>query len=50
MTISSDSYSQPKRGWYRRNEIAITPWLFLAPGLAFFFVYVIAPIWQSLGL
>ncbi|WP_322893935.1 MULTISPECIES: sugar ABC transporter permease [unclassified Yoonia] len=50
MTISTDSYSQPKRGWYRRNEIAITPWLFLAPGLLFFFVYVVAPIWQSFGL
>lgn len=50
MTISSDSYSQPQRGWYRRNEIAITPWLFLAPGVFFFFVYVISPIWQSFGM
>ena len=23
-------------GWYKRNEIAITPWLFLAPGMLFF--------------
>ena len=22
--------TQPQRGWYKRNEIAITPWLFLA--------------------
>ncbi|MBQ2262570.1 MAG: sugar ABC transporter permease [Loktanella sp.] len=50
MTISSDSYTQPQRGWYRRNEIAITPWLFLAPGVFFFFVYVISPIWQSFGM
>ncbi|UWQ18793.1 carbohydrate ABC transporter permease [Jannaschia sp. M317] len=35
------------RSWYRRNEIAITPWLFLAPGLLFFAAYVIIPIFQS---
>ncbi|MBM2575988.1 sugar ABC transporter permease [Jannaschia sp. Os4] len=35
------------RGWYRRNEIAITPWLFLLPGILFFAVYVIIPIFQS---
>ncbi|WP_322891634.1 MULTISPECIES: sugar ABC transporter permease [unclassified Yoonia] len=50
MTISTDSYSQSPRGWYKRNEIAITPWLFLAPGMAFFAVYVIWPIWQSFGM
>ncbi|MGR3541221.1 MAG: carbohydrate ABC transporter permease [Hasllibacter sp.] len=37
----------PRRSWYRRNEIAITPWLFLAPGIAFFALYVIFPIFQS---
>jgi len=35
------------RGWYRRNEIAVTPWLFLIPGILFFAVYVIIPIFQS---
>ena len=35
------------RGWYRRREIALTPWLFLAPGILFFAVYVIVPIFQS---
>ena len=35
------------RGWYRRNEIAVTPWLFLIPGALFFAVYVIFPIFQS---
>ncbi|CTQ48207.1 carbohydrate ABC transporter permease [Jannaschia donghaensis] len=39
--------AQPRRGWYRRNEIAITPWLFLAPGILFFAAYVIIPIFQS---
>lgn len=50
MSISADSDRQPPRGWYKRNEIAITPWLFLAPGMLFFAVYVIAPIWQSFGM
>ncbi len=33
--------------WYKRNQIAVTPWLFLAPGVLFFLVYVIFPIFQS---
>jgi len=41
----------PRRnGWYKRNEIALTPWLFLLPGVLFFFFYVIAPIYQSFAL
>ena len=36
-----------ERGWYKRNEIAITPWLFLTPAVIFFAVYVIIPIGQS---
>jgi len=36
-----------KRGWYKRNEIAITPWLFLLPAVLFFSVYVIIPIVHS---
>ncbi len=36
-----------KRGWYKRNEIAISPWLFLLPAVLFFSVYVIIPIVQS---
>lgn len=35
------------RSWYKRNEIAITPWLFLAPAILFFSIYVIIPIGQS---
>ena len=36
-----------ERSWYKRNEIAVTPWLFLIPGIIFFMVYVIIPIFQS---
>ncbi len=37
----------PKEGWYHRNRRSIAPWLFLAPGVLFFLVYVIFPIFQS---
>jgi len=45
--VPSTRASQPKRGWYKRNEIAITPWLFLLPAILFFAVYVVIPIGQS---
>ncbi|MCU0856594.1 MAG: sugar ABC transporter permease, partial [Rhodobacteraceae bacterium] len=35
------------RSWWRRNQQRLTPWLFLAPGLFMFAVYVIIPIVQS---
>ncbi len=38
------------RSWYKRNEIALTPWLFLIPGVLFFLVYVIFPIFQSISI
>ena len=50
MTTTADvnvATTVPERGWYKRNEIAITPWLFLAPAILFFAVYVIIPIFQS---
>ena len=42
--------SPPTRSWWHRNQIAITPWLFLAPGILFFAVYVVIPIFQSFGI
>ena len=40
----------PKESWFRRNRRAIAPWGFLAPGVLFFLVYVIFPIFQSFEL
>ena len=40
------STTRPK-GWYARNEIAITPWLFLIPAMIMFALYVVWPIGQS---
>jgi len=47
MTAIPDSHAPEQRSWYKRNEIAITPWLFLLPAMLFFAVYVIIPIGQS---
>ncbi|MCC5961174.1 MAG: sugar ABC transporter permease [Rhodobacteraceae bacterium] len=35
------------RSWWSANQIRLAPWLFLAPGMAFFALYVIFPIFQS---
>jgi multiple sugar transport system permease protein len=36
--------------FWRRNQRALAPWLFLAPGMAMFIVYVIAPIFESIWI
>lgn len=35
------------RSWWQRNQQTLTPWLFLAPGLIMFAVYVVWPIFAS---
>ena len=42
--------SQPRRTWWRRNQRALAPWLFLLPGVLFFAVYVVWPVFQSMGI
>ena len=39
--------STDQRSWWHRNQMRAAPWLFLAPGIAFFAIYVIFPIFQS---
>ncbi len=48
--MSSSSKTATRSSWYKRNEIAVTPWLFLAPGVIFFLFYVIFPIFQSVNV
>lgn len=36
--------------WWTRHRLAITPWLFLAPALAMFTIYVVVPIIESIAL
>jgi multiple sugar transport system permease protein len=40
----------PRASWWARHQLQVVPWLFLAPALAMFTVYVIAPIFQSMAL
>ena len=39
-----------KSGWYAKNQIAVTPWLFLVPAMFMFALYVIYPILQSFNI
>ena len=47
---SSSGTNALQRSWYQRNRLAVTPWLFLAPAILFFTVYVILPIFQSIWI
>ena len=38
------------RSFIQRNRMKIVPWVFLAPAMLFFFVYVIIPIFQSIWI
>ena len=37
-------------GFWKRNQRRLAPWLFLAPGMLFFLVYVMMPIFQSIWI
>ena len=36
--------------WMARNKLSVAPWIFLAPALVFFSIYVVIPIFESLWL
>lgn len=40
----------PAASWWSRHQLQIVPWLFLAPALLMFVVYVIAPIFESITI
>jgi multiple sugar transport system permease protein len=42
--------SPPTFSWWQRHQRQLAPWLFLAPALLMFGVYVIAPIFQSIAI
>jgi len=37
-------------GFFKRNQRSLAPWLFLAPGMIMFMIYVIIPIFQSVWI
>ena len=49
-TTLSDAGRVHSRSWWRRNQQALAPWLFLAPGMLFFLLYVVFPIFQSFNI
>ena len=48
--MSTSSTEHSTRSWWRQNQQRVTPWLFLAPGLIMFAVYVVWPIFASFRL
>lgn len=42
--------SHPPPSWWMKHQRALAPWLFLAPALLMFGVYVIAPIFESMAI
>lgn len=42
--------AQSKSSFWKRHQRALAPWLFLAPGVAMFLLYVITPIFQSIWI
>ncbi len=43
-------HAPPSRSWWRKNQQRLAPWIFLAPGMLMFIVYVIWPIFASMRL
>ncbi|MBB5575496.1 MULTISPECIES: ABC transporter permease subunit [Rhizobium] len=46
--MGTPSTAQPT--FWKRNQQALAPWLFLAPGVLMFLVYVIVPVFQSVWI
>jgi multiple sugar transport system permease protein len=50
MAVAMPVQTARKPGFWKRNQRRLAPWLFLAPGIVFFMVYVIIPIFQSIWI
>ncbi len=50
MTSTGPGELSREPSWWRKNRVALAPWLFLLPGILFFSIYVIAPIFQSIWI
>ncbi len=48
--MSLASTETRSRSWWSQNQQKLTPYIFLAPGILFFMVYVIIPIFKSFWL
>ncbi len=50
MSKTADADTTLDASWWSRHQKTLAPWLFLAPALLMFVVYVIAPIFESMAL
>jgi len=50
MTAVPDTHPPKAQGWLLRNKLSVAPWVFLAPALIFFAIYVVLPIFESIWL
>jgi multiple sugar transport system permease protein len=44
------SHTSTQRSWWRQHQRQLAPWIFLAPVVLVFTLYVIAPIFQSIAI
>lgn len=45
-----DTHPPMQKSWWKQNQQRLAPWLFLAPGIFMFMMYVIIPIFQSVNI
>ena len=50
MAMAVPMQAATQTSFWKRNQRTLAPWLFLAPGVLMFLVYVIAPIFQSIWI
>ncbi len=50
MATATDLPTIESKGFIHRNRMKIAPWLFLAPAIIMFLIYVILPIFQSMSI
>lgn len=48
--MATDMLKAAPPSWWKKNQRSVAPWLFLAPGVLMFLLYVMSPIIQSIWL
>ena len=48
--VMPDHMAPARKTWWKANQRNLAPWLFLAPGVFMFLVYVILPIFESMWI
>ncbi|MEM7042089.1 MAG: sugar ABC transporter permease [Pseudomonadota bacterium] len=49
-SVAVGDTSQVKKNWWKANQRRLAPWIFLAPGVFMFLLYVIFPIFESMWI